>query len=76
MNLNLKPSKYPAHSMRQGRCTDMARHNFPAWRIERAGRWQSDIWKKTYINTDWRDISKISGKSVKELLDSIVMNPV
>ena len=76
MKLKLNPSNYPAHSMRQGRCTDIARHNFPAWRIERSGRWQSDIWKKTYINTDWRDISKISGRSVKNLLDNIKANPV
>ena len=76
LNIKLDASKYPAHSLRQGKCTDMARHGYPSWRIERAGRWQSKMWKKTYINTDWRDIAKISGLSVTELLDNIKTNPI
>ena len=76
MKIKLDPSKYPAHSLRQGGCTDMARHNVPSWRIEMTGRWRSKMWKTTYINTDWRDISKLSGIPVTTLLDQIISQPV
>ena len=76
MNIKLDPSNYTAHTLRQGGCTDMARHGIPSWRIEMTGRWSSKKWKTTYINTDWRDIAKISGFSVTELLDQIKSQPV
>ena len=40
-----------------------------------AGRWKSNVWKKTHINADWRDISDINGHS-QQLLDDIKSNPV
>ena len=76
MDIKLDPSNYTAHTLRQGGCTDMARHGVPSWRIEMTGRWSSKKWKKTYINTDWRDIAKISGFSVSTLLDQIKSQPV
>ena len=71
MNVKLDPSNYTAHTLRQGGCTDMARHGVPSWRIQMTGRWSSKKWKKIYINTDWRDIAKLSGFSVSNLLDQI-----
>ena len=71
----LYPSKYTPHALRQGGCTDMARHGFPAWRIEMAGRWESKRWRKIYINTDWRDIATLSGRLVTDLLNDIKSCP-
>ena len=76
MKIKMDPSKYPAHSLRQGGCTHMARHNVSYWRIEMTGRWRSKMRKTTYINTDWRDISKLSGIPVTTLLDRIISQPV
>ena len=75
LKIKLDPSKYTPHALRQGGCTDMARHGFPAWRIEMAGRWESKRWRKIYINTDWRDIATLSGRAVTELLDEITSRP-
>ena len=75
MNVKLDPSNYTAHTLRQGGCTDMARHGVPSWRIQMTGRWSSKKWKKIYINTDWRDIAKLSGLSVSTLLDQIGSQP-
>ena len=43
LNIKLDPSKYPAHSLRQSKCTDIARHNYPSRQIETAERWQSNV---------------------------------
>ena len=75
-NIKMDPSKYPPHSLRQGGCTDMARHNIPSWRIEMKGRWRSKMWKTTYINTDWRDIATLSGIPVTTLFENITSQPV
>ena len=76
VKLQLNAPKCLAHSMIQLNCTDMARHNYPAWHIERAGRWESNIWKKTCINANRREFSKISGDSVTKSLDDAKANSV
>ena len=74
--IKLDPSNYATHTLRQGGCTDMARHGVPSWRMEMTWRWSSKKLKKTYINADWRDIAKLSGFSVSTLLDLIKSQPV
>ena len=59
-NLSLKPEEYTPHSLRVGGCTDLARNGDSAYFIEQQGRWSSKCWKTTYVNLDWRDISKLS----------------
>ena len=75
LRIKIDPSKYTPHTLRQGGCTDMARHGVPSWRIEMTGRWRSKMWRKTYINTDWRDMAKLSNHTVTELLDMIKSSP-
>ena len=53
----------------------MARHGIPSWRIEMSGRWRSNMWRNTYINTDWRDMAKIKNCTVSELLEQIKNKP-
>ena len=59
--------EYTPHSLRVGGCTDLARQGMQGYLIEQRGRWSSKVWKTTYINLDWRDIAKITGKSVSAL---------
>ena len=75
LKVKLDPRKYTPHTLRQGGCTGMARHGVPSWRIEMTGRWRSKMWRKTYINTDWRDMAKLSNQTVTELLDKIKTIP-
>ena len=44
MDIKLDPSNYTSHTLRQGGCTDMARHGVPSWRMEVTGRWSSKKW--------------------------------
>ena len=75
LNLNMDPKKYTPHALRQGGCTDLARHGVPSWRIEMKGRWRSKMWRHTYINTDWRDMAKLAGCTVSDLLKKIKTQP-
>ena len=75
LNLNMDPKKYTPHTLRQGGCTDMARKGFPSWKIEMSGRWESKMWRKTYINTDWRDMANLCGCTVSDLISGITSQP-
>ena len=75
LNLKMDPKKYTPHTLRQGRCTDLARYNTPSWQIEMKGRWRSKMWRNTYINTDWRDMAKLAGCTVGDLLKMIKTQP-
>jgi hypothetical protein len=60
-DLDLDPKPYTTHSLRVGGTTDLARAGYPAHFIESMGRWLSDIWRKTYIASDFRDMALLSG---------------
>jgi hypothetical protein len=67
LSIDLDPAMYPTHALRVGGTTDMARSGYSAHMIERAGRWLTDLWKRTYMSNDYRDIALISGLTVDEL---------
>ena len=60
-DLDLNPKHYPTHSLRVGGTTDLARSGFSTHTIESQGRWLSDLWKRTYMSNDYRDIALLSG---------------
>ncbi len=63
----MNPVEYTPHTLRVGGCTDMVRNGEPGHMVEQQGRWSSKVWKTTYLNLDWRDIVRLSGKSIHEL---------
>ena len=75
LSLNMNPAHYTPHTLRLGGCTDWARRGEPSWRIEMQGRWSSKIWRYTYINMDWKDMARLKGCTVSELLKEIKHQP-
>ena len=73
--VNMDPTHYTPHTLRVGGCTDKARLNWPGWRIERWGRWSSDLWKRTYINLKFNDIAALLGVTVSELKANMNAKP-
>ena len=43
IKIKLNHFNYLAHSLRQGGCTDMVKHNVPSCRIEMTRRWSSKM---------------------------------
>ena len=41
--INLNPELYTFHSLRSGRCTDLANFNVPILHLKLAGRWRSNV---------------------------------
>ena len=78
MNVKMAPTNNTAHTIRQGSCTDMARHGVPSWRIqiEMTGRCASKGWKKMCFNTVWRDVAKLSGFTISSSLDQMKSQPL
>ena len=64
------------YTLRQGGCTDVARHGVPSRGIEMTGRWSSKKEKKIYITADLRDLTKLTGFPVSALLEQIKSQPV
>ena len=60
-NFQLNAKHYSPYCNRVGRTTDACRDGDPEYMITALGRWVGDIWKKTYLSTDWADISMLSG---------------
>ena len=73
--INLNPKHYTPHTLRMGGCTDKARQGEPGWKIELWGRWASKIWKTTYINMDWTDLSKITNRTLTDLKKDVKIQP-
>ncbi len=71
----MKPKEYTPHTLRVGRCTDLARQGKPGWYIEKAGRWSSKVWKDTYINLDWTDLALLLNRPQSELQHEIMVKP-
>ena len=57
----LNEKHYSPYSNRVGRTTDACRDGDPEYMVMALGRWQTDIWRKTYLSTNFVDISKLSG---------------
>ena len=68
----LDPADYTPHALRIGGCVDRARNGDAGHMIEKAGRWNSLCWKSCYLNMDWRDLIKLSGRSTRDLQQSCV----
>ncbi len=73
--LQLNPEVYTPHALRVGGCTDKAREGYPGWYLEKWGRWSTNIWKRTYINLDWRDLAILHNKTISELTSNIANKP-
>ena len=71
LDIDMDPKKYTPHTLRSGRCTDMAREGVPGVRIQKWGRWKSLCWMDHYLNLDWKDIAKITRRSIHSLQANI-----
>ena len=68
----LEPMYYTPHSIRIGAATDLARLGVPGWKIQKLGRWDTDIWTKTYVGLDLFDVAKLRNSTLSELRASFV----
>ena len=66
-NMGLNPDDYASHSLRSGRCTDLARARVPDQDIKEWGRWRSDCWKDHYRRLDFTDIARVSRLTYHQL---------
>ena len=67
----LSPFFYTPHSLRTGGTTDLARLGRNALFIQQFGRWQSDEWKKVYIQLDFRDLAALRGETISFIRNSM-----
>ena len=58
---------YPTHSLRLGGTTDMFRSGRSTNQIMRTGRWRTDQWRLSYLSSDFRDITLLSGLTQLDL---------
>ena len=68
----LNPDYYTPHSIRIGSATDLARLGVPGWKIQKLGRWDTNMWTKTYVGLDLYDIARLRNSTISDLQASFV----